>query len=394
MKLNLKQLGMFAFVLMFTAVGCGESFQSAEGVIELQSKGLDPQDQSSQAPSVDAGPVVADPVAVQPAPQPQPPASTPLAPVSVVSEADKDKVKVLYLEVLGRDPDPAGLDFWVGKVEDGLSIAEIRGFFANTAEAKGLVEKLYIKYLKRAPTPTELSQAVAKLALTTTISQIEASVMATANALTQARQIVTNIYIQILARLPDPAGLDFWVTQLQAGMSIADIRKFFANSDESKAYITNLYNIYLARNPSGAELNVAINIMVAGKSIVDAEAVIIQARQSDPNVLFVARLYVSALGRQEDAAGFSYWVNLIRANRTAQTLKAVTKDFLLSPEFVNRKLSDSAFLDAIYLSILGRLPDAAGKEFWLGKLAEGVTREVIIDVFLSVDEANRRYAGL
>jgi hypothetical protein len=81
----------------------------------------------------------------------------------------------------------------------------------------------------------------------------------------------------------------------------------------------------------------------------------------EARVAFAQRLYQEALGRSGDAAGIDYWagrVNLIEAKATAY--------FWGSAESVGRYPDLGAWLDAVYMRFLSRAPDAAGRAYWLG----------------------------
>lgn len=54
----------------------------------------------------------------------------------------KSYVRAIYLELLGREPDSAGLDFWSQQVLNGLSPAEILVHLARSDEAKALTTSL------------------------------------------------------------------------------------------------------------------------------------------------------------------------------------------------------------------------------------------------------------
>ena len=59
-----------------------------------------------------------------------------------------------------------------------------------------------------------------------------------------------------------------------------------------------------------------------------------------------------------------------------------------SSEFINRygTLTDTAFVDALYLNVLGRLPDQAGLQFWTDQLSHGTTRAVVLVGFAESPE--------
>lgn len=68
------------------------------------------------------------------------------------SVTNQDVVK-LYRELLGRDPEPAGL---IGWVNSGLSYSNIRSQIAHSEEAKSRIQQFYQDYLGRLGSPQEV----------------------------------------------------------------------------------------------------------------------------------------------------------------------------------------------------------------------------------------------
>ncbi|WP_373990310.1 DUF4214 domain-containing protein [Duganella sp. BuS-21] len=93
------------------------------------------------------------------------------------------------------------------------------------------------------------------------------------------------------------------------------------------------------------------------------------------------RLYQAAFNRTPDSAGLGYWIN---AMDHGVSLHQAAKDFIASTEFSNRYGSapnDDAFLTLLYNNVLHRDPDAAGKDYWLGAMHDGVSRAGVLASF-------------
>lgn len=74
----------------------------------------------------------------------------------------------------------------------------------------------------------------------------------------------------------------------------------------------------------------------------------------------VFRLYNAAFGREPDSAGLAYWVNHVDHGLSLATVAGY---FAGSTEFAQRfgaDAPDSAFIDALYLNVLGRAADPSG----------------------------------
>lgn len=96
----------------------------------------------------------------------------------------------------------------------------------------------------------------------------------------------------------------------------------------------------------------------------------------------VLRLYRAFFGRTPDQKGFDYWIN---QREEGVTLENVAGSFALSSEFTIRysKLSNSEYIDQLYIKVLKRLPDRKGKEYWLDQFAKKKVNRSSIVVYFS-----------
>jgi hypothetical protein len=100
----------------------------------------------------------------------------------------------------------------------------------------------------------------------------------------------------------------------------------------------------------------------------------------------VARVYLAGLGRGPDVAGLQFWTNQIDDSNVP--LSAVANSFATSPEFIQTygALQDPAFVQQLYLNVLGRAGDPGGEQFWDGVLASGGTRGTVLQNFAESPE--------
>ena len=99
---------------------------------------------------------------------------------------------------------------------------------------------------------------------------------------------------------------------------------------------------------------------------------------------FITRLYDGVFLREPDAVGLDFWYSglvkqKIDASETAHF-------FFTSPEMQDLKLSDIAYIERLYVVMMGRENDEAGLYFWLDILENGATRGEILDHFLYSEE--------
>lgn len=99
---------------------------------------------------------------------------------------------------------------------------------------------------------------------------------------------------------------------------------------------------------------------------------------------FVTGFYINCLDRAPDAEGLDYWANQLASK--SKTGADVAKEIVLSKEFVQKKYDNSSFVKIMYKAFFNREADDAGYNAWLGKLNSGVSREKVLDGFLSSQE--------
>ncbi len=94
---------------------------------------------------------------------------------------------------------------------------------------------------------------------------------------------------------------------------------------------------------------------------------------SPPKAAQIWRLYQAYFLRNAEQEGLNYWLDLYW---TGTSLPVISDYMAASPEFERRygALADAEFVDRIYLNVLGRPAEAAGKTYWVGQLAAGLTR--------------------
>ncbi len=93
----------------------------------------------------------------------------------------------------------------------------------------------------------------------------------------------------------------------------------------------------------------------------------------------IHQLYVSYFGRAADASGADYWGDVYLAGLNAGKSDALiiaemAGAFAQSVEFATNypaTLSAAAFVDKIYMNVLGRVADADGKAYWVAQLESG-----------------------
>lgn len=96
----------------------------------------------------------------------------------------------------------------------------------------------------------------------------------------------------------------------------------------------------------------------------------------------VAALYSAIFNRAPDQAGLEFWVNAIEGG---DSLVQAAEGFTQHPVFAETYagMSDSQFVQQLYVNILGGAGDANGIAFWTEKLASGVSKGQVVAEFVS-----------
>lgn len=146
-------------------------------------------------------------------------------------------VNTVYQQFLGRLPDPAGLTGWSTAMSSGTLEEQVRASFAsspeyflkNGANPVSFVEALYTNVLRRVPDPAGVAYWLGRLALGTSPLEVATGFVVGAE---YASAEITRAYETYLHREPDPAGLASWLHSYQAGGNIFMVRAGILSSQE------------------------------------------------------------------------------------------------------------------------------------------------------------------
>ncbi len=224
----------------------------------------------------------------------------------------------LYRAYFLRDPDQGGYLYWRRSLLNGIGLAAISDFFAESPEFLG-------RY-------GDLSDA----------------------------QFVDQIYGNVLGRPADADGRAYWIGQLAAGVTRGQVMLAFSESNE-----------FVTKTGTGGLGGGA----VAPAPVPPAPEVPPQPEGGpvQPYTAEIHRLYLGYFLREPDAEGLAYWT----ATRQAGiSLAEVSEQFALSVEFQTRygQADDPTFVDLVYLNVLGRPADPGGRAYWIQQLGAGMTR--------------------
>lgn len=223
---------------------------------------------------------------------------------------------------------------------------------------------------------------------------------------------VYRLYAAVFGREPDVNGHQAWVKMLAAGArTLEQVATGFVNAPEFQAtygattnteFVTLLFVNVLGRPPQAAGLNGLVGNLDGGMSraevvLIIAESAEHQAKRAGAQADFdvahdptswvddVYRLYRGIFDREPDVGGLDGWVTSLAGGTAFQTVVA---QFMASPEFQSTygATTDAEFITLLYNNVLDRSPDAGGFAAWSSQLAGGMTRETLVERFVQSPE--------
>lgn len=125
-------------------------------------------------------------------------------------------------------------------------------------------------------------------------------------------------------------------------------------------------------------------IGLSGDDVIYGENFQVRHSLNEANQVF--RLYQATLDRAPDVMGHINWTSQLLSGE--QTLLQVINGFVDSQEFQLKygALNNSAFVEQMYLNVLGRSGDAAGQSTWEDVLDEGGSRAEVVRGFAQSNE--------
>jgi hypothetical protein len=175
-------------------------------------------------------------------------------------------VDSVYMNLLNRSADPAGLANWVLMLQEGVTRTQVVQAIWQSAEHRGLeVDQDYMTLLHRPADPTGRATWVGAFLRGATEQQVMAGLLLSpeyqaTHASNQA--FVTGLFADVLGRPADAPGLSAWLQALQTGTGRAAVAYGFLNSTELEGDdIARYYTSFLGRTASAAEVQAWLTLL-------------------------------------------------------------------------------------------------------------------------------------
>ncbi|MBI2940588.1 MAG: DUF4214 domain-containing protein, partial [Chloroflexi bacterium] len=192
------------------------------------------------------------------------------------------------------------------------------------------------------------------------------------------------VFPHLLGRAIDPTSQSYFTAALNSGMSRTEVAFAIATSSEGwSATVAREYQAFLRRAPSPSETGYFVSALTSG-SLTYRDLVILTTasdeyyqRAGGTNTAFVDALYVDLLGRQPSSSESATLLGLLSSGWTRTAVATVVVD---SAERRYLLVNDW------YLRFLGRAADPSAQSYYASALAGGTTYEMVIATILGTEE--------
>ncbi|HXT59411.1 MAG TPA: DUF4214 domain-containing protein [Pirellulales bacterium] len=186
---------------------------------------------------------------------------------------------------------------------------------------------------------------------------------------------VAQAYAKYVGRSPDAQGLAYWIGQMQLGLTDEQLEAQFIGSDEyvrthggsDRAWVEGMYFDLLGREPDAAGWSYWLNQLQAGAG--RSQIALGFAASAEREAIVVADDYFTYLGRSPSAAESAYWVAQFQQGLRNEELVA---GFVASSEYYNNPSKGAGsrvgWLDSAYQDLFGRAPTSSEINHWLSLL--------------------------
>jgi hypothetical protein len=170
----------------------------------------------------------------------------------------------VYNDLLGRGPDTAGLNFWVGQLNGGVPRPAVATSLVYSNEYRGdVIAGMYQDFLNRGTDSGGLNYWVGRVAAGLTFEQFETMLIGSPEYYNMANKgkgnntdFVKSMYEDVLGRSVDTGGLQYFTNLLNSGVPAATVVSIVVLSTENlRTTVDGYYQHFLSRNsdPAGRD---------------------------------------------------------------------------------------------------------------------------------------------
>lgn len=113
----------------------------------------------------------------------------------------------------------------------------------------------------------------------------------------------------------------------------------------------------------------------------------------------ITQYYQAILSRIPDSSGLAFWQSEIQRLQilgvdVQEAFRVMAGQFFTSTEYLSRNTSDTQYITDLYQTFFNRGPDSGGLNYWIGQLAAGSPRSLVMFYFLFSPEFASYMQGL
>jgi hypothetical protein len=170
---------------------------------------------------------------------------------------NQDYVAQLYQDVLGRTPDPTGINYWSGFLDQGMSRGLLAGQLTHTTEAlTRALDNLYEHYLGRRA-DTSGTAAFLPMLVSGQDEQVQAQLLGSPeysqfHQASSLHDFLAHLYVDVLGRPADAAAEAYFGGAQFAGNRTAIASAVVSSPEANRVLIQQDYERFLQREPDSA----------------------------------------------------------------------------------------------------------------------------------------------
>ncbi|CAD5247838.1 conserved hypothetical protein [Halomonas sp. 59] len=265
---------------------------------------------------------------------------------------------------------------WTSELTEALSEEDSFKRYSELNESLNPIIRLYTGILDRAADREGLEYWVSQLNAGSSLNDIERAFMSAeeVSAAVQAMgsddaAFVDTLYQSVLGRAADESGREYWLDNLQSdSVKRADIALSFVNSDE---YID-----------TSAPFVTATKLLTWGVNLEQMDMLSLGFGDELGFAEPLVRLHTGLMGEVPDEAVFSEW---LEDNQSPEALaeRLLESEGLLTDE--------EGLIDTLYTRVLDRAPDVEGEQYWQAIIESGdASLTDMVLAFTESDEHQQR----
>lgn len=165
-------------------------------------------------------------------------------------------IRKLYAQVLQREPEEAGLLYWLERLRQGATYGGVAlGIFESDERLDPMIRNMYRQFLLREAEPAGLAWWKDVWRRTGGPERVMAGIAGSNEFFASASAThvgwVTELYRRLLGREPEPAGLAYWVDLLDRGATTREqvVLGFVRSEENHRNLVAAWYWQYLGREP-------------------------------------------------------------------------------------------------------------------------------------------------